>query len=174
MPRGGVRAGAGRPRGQGRYGEKTQAMRVPVSLVGKVKQSLESGAFQVPLYASKVAAGFPSPADDFIETRLDANDLVLDNPGASFFLRVTGDSMQDAGILPGDYIVVDRSREAQRGDIVVAAIDGEFTVKRLDSHNGKPVLQPANRAYRAIELAEGEELSLFGVVCGVVRRLGGR
>lgn len=172
MSRGGARQGAGRPKGQGKYGEATQVVRVPVSLLGKVKQSLAQGSFQVPLYSSKVAAGFPSPADDFVETRLDANDIVLENPGASFFLQVTGDSMQEAGILPGDYIVVDRSKEAVSGDIVVAAIAGEFTVKYLDLHANQPVLRPANPAYQPLQLAAEEELSLFGVVVGVVRRLG--
>lgn len=171
MPSGGKRKGAGRPPGQGRYGEPTRPVRVPVSLLPKVEQALRSGAFKIPLYGNKVAAGFPSPADDFIETRLDANDLVVDNPTATFFLRVVGDSMSEAGIYSGDYIAVDRSLEPKPGKIVVAAVDGEFTVKYLVRAGKKLVLRAAHPDYDDIIPEEGEEMRFFGVVCGVIRRL---
>ena len=171
--RGGRRAGAGRPPGQGRYREPTVAMRVPVSQAAKVAEACASGLFKIPLYSSKVAAGFPSPAEDAIDSRLDVNDLVVDNPNATFFLQVSGDSMRDAGIVDGDYIVVDRSAKARHNSIVVAAIDGEFTVKHLLLSGRRPVLRAANPDYRDIEPAEEEDLKLFGVVRGVVRRIEG-
>ena len=127
--------------------------------------------FRIPLYGSKVTAGFPSPADDFVETRLDANDLVIDNPTATFFLRVVGDSMSGAGILPGDYIAVDRSVEPKPGAIVVAAVSGEFTVKRLVRIGDRPVLRAAHPGYADIVPGEDEEFKVFGVVRGVIRRL---
>ncbi len=146
-------------------------MRIPVSLVGKVSEALAGGTYRLPLFGSKVSAGFPSPADDFVEARLDANDLVIDNPTATFFMRVSGESMADAGILPGDYIVVDRSVEPRAGMIVVAAVDGEFTVKRLARSGGRPVLRAAGRGHADIVPGKGEELKVFGVVRGLVRRI---
>ncbi len=171
MPRGGLRKGAGRPAGSGKYGEPTVALRVPQSLRDHLVKCLEDGAFRIPLYGSKVAAGFPSLADDFVEARIDANSLVVENPVATFFLRVRGDSMRDAGIFDDDYIAVDRSLEAQSGDIVVAALDGEFTVKRLLIVKGKPRLHPENTDFPDLVPAAGEDLRVFGVVCGLVRRL---
>ncbi len=171
MTRGGARKGAGRPAGQGRYGEPTVPLRVPVSLRDKVSKALMKGTYRLPLYGNRVAAGFPSPADDFVEARLDANDLVIDNPSATFFLRVTGDSMCDAGIYAGDYIVVDRSRKPRHGSIVVAAVDGEFTVKKLGGRKNRPVLKAANPNYPDIVLDGEQQLRIFGVVCGLVRRI---
>ena len=169
--RGGKRKGAGRPPGQGRYGEPTRPVRIPVSLAPKITKAIQSGMFKIPLYGNKVTAGFPSPADDYIETRLDANDIVIDNPTATFFLRVAGDSMIEAGILPGDYIAVDRSIEARQGSIVVASVEGEFTVKYLAKSRGKTVLRAAKAGHPDIVPGEGEEVRVFGVVCGVIRRL---
>ena len=85
----------------------------------------------VPLVASMVKAGFPSPADDYLETPLDLNEKLIHNPAATFIVRVSGDSMKDASILPGDYLVVDKSLDAHAGSIVVAVVNNEFTLKRL-------------------------------------------
>lgn len=150
-------------------------LRVPASQADRIAKACVSGLFRIPLYGTKIAAGFPSPAEDVIEARLDVNDLVIDNPDATFFLQVTGDSMRDAGIVAGDYIVVDRSARARNGSIVVAAVNGEFTVKRLVLAKGGrgPVLRAANPSFADIVLAADEELKLFGVVRGVVRRLAG-
>lgn len=171
MPRGGRRPGAGRPPGRGPYGEPTANLRVPVSVRERLRRDLRDGIHSIPLFASKVAAGFPSPADDFVVSRIDANALAIDNPAATFFLRVHGDSMRDAGIFDGDYLAVDRSLEPHPGDIVVAAVSGEFTVKRYRLRNGQPVLQPENPDYPEIVPAPGEEFSMCGVVRAVVRRL---
>lgn len=124
----------------------------------------------LPLYANKVAAGFPSPAQDYVENTLDLNELCIDHPAATFLVRVSGDSMKDAGILDGDILVVDRSLTAVHGNIIVAALNQEFTVKELCL---KPIRQllPHNKAYRPILLREQDEFEVFGVVVSVVRKL---
>ncbi len=171
MPWGGKRKGAGRPAGSGKYGEPTVAVRIPQSLRKHVVKCLDSGTFRIPLYGSKIAAGFPNLAEDHVEARVDVNTLAIENPTSTYFLRVKGDSMTGAGIFDGDYIAVDHSLEAQDGDIVVAAIDSEFTVKRLLVANGVPRLHPENPDYPDLVPADGEDLRIFGVVCGVIRRL---
>ncbi|WP_419788373.1 LexA family protein [Pseudodesulfovibrio sp.] len=130
-----------------------------------------SPSADVPLYLDAVSAGFPSPADDYVETALDLNRYLVTNPAATFMVRVGGDSMIDAGILDGDVLIVDRSREAKTGRIVVAVVDGELTVKRLGRFNGRIFLLPENSAYRPIEIHEEQELTIWGVVSGVVRKL---
>ncbi len=123
-----------------------------------------------PLFESKVSAGFPSPADDYVERTLDLNELCIKNPPATFFVRAEGESMRDAGITAGDLLVVDRSLEAVHGDIVIAALDGEFTVKFLHT---KPqlYLQPANDNYSPIFINEAQDFSIFGVVTNILKRV---
>lgn len=118
----------------------------------------------VPLYGHKVTAGFPSPADDYVEDRLDLNQLLVKNKPATFFLRVKGDSMIGDGIHDGDIIVVDRSVEPTERAVVVAIVDGELTVKRLRMMNGVAELHAANPKYQPIRLKDGQELSIWGVV----------
>jgi DNA polymerase V len=126
---------------------------------------------QIPFYAEPVRAGFPSPADDYVEGLLDLNEyLVHDEPG-TFMVRVEGDSMIDAAILPDDVLVVDRGLAPADGDIVVAEVDGDFTVKELRREFGRVALIAHNQAYPAIILNEGQELIVFGVVTAVVRKL---
>lgn len=124
-----------------------------------------------PLFLEAVSAGFPSPADDYVERGLDLNEHLIDNPEATFMVRVCGDSMVDAGIRDGDVLVVDRSREAAVGRIVVAVVDGELTVKRLARRGGAVLLVPENEAYAPIEILPGREFLVWGVVVGVVRRM---
>jgi len=126
---------------------------------------------EIPLYLDAVPAGFPSPADDYVETALDLNRYLVANPAATFMVRVCGDSMTGAGIRDGDVLIVDRSRDPASGRIVVAVLDGELTVKRLCRRRGRIVLAPENDAYAPIEVGEDQELSVWGVVTGVVRRL---
>jgi DNA polymerase V len=128
-------------------------------------------AFNLPLYLSPVAAGFPSPAEDFIEDKLDLNTYLIKNQPATFLVRVQGDSMKGAGINSGDILVVDRSRETADGKIVVAVIDGEMTVKRISKQKNKLYLMPENEDYRPIEIKGENELLIWGVVTGVVRKL---
>ena len=123
-----------------------------------------------PLMESPVAAGFPSPAEQYAETPLDLNELLVHNPPATYFVRAAGDSMTGAGIRSGDILVVDRSLDAADGSIVIANVDGEFTVKTLRTADGKIALEPANRRYRPIRFTEGMELRLFGVVTAVIHQ----
>ena len=105
----------------------------------------------------RVSAGFPSPAQDYVEQTLDLNELCIKRPAATFFVRVEGDSMIDAGIHPDDILVVDRSVQAEHGDIVIAGIHGELTVKELQLRQCVKLL-PRNRAYEPIHIPEGTEL----------------
>ena len=124
----------------------------------------------LPLFFSPVKAGFPSPAEDYIEKSLDFNEYLVSHPAATFCLRVSGDSMYGAGIFPGDIIIVDRAIAPSRGSIIVAAVDGELTVKRLLYKNGRTVLSPENPAYPDIVIAHESECSIWGVVTYVIHR----
>lgn len=126
--------------------------------------------YSIPLYLGRVPAGFPSPAQDYIERTLDLNELCIKRPAATYFVRVEGDSMIEAGICPDDILIVDRSVTAQHGDIVIAQVQGEFTVKELVMRPQVQLL-PRNKNYPPITFAEGSELELFGVVTGVVRQM---
>lgn len=127
----------------------------------------------IPLFLEGVSAGFPSPAQDFVERALDLNELLIAHPAATYFVRVDGDSMTGAGIYSEDILVVDRSLRAEHGDIVIAGLNGELTVKRLEL---RPVVRlvACNPAYAPIRLADGIELDVFGVVTGVVRTVSRR
>jgi len=125
-----------------------------------------------PLYASKVVAGFPSPADDYIESRLDLNEYLVKHKEATFFLRVKGDSMAGANIHEGSLLIVDRAAEPKHGDIVVAVVNGELTVKRLYRRRGVVKLLAANEAYPEILIKPESDLVVWGVVQHVVHTFG--
>lgn len=125
---------------------------------------------KIPLYSDPVKAGFPSPAQDYVERTIDLNELCIRHPNSTFFVRVEGDSMIDAGIFDSDVLVVDRSVDAEHGDIVVAAIGNEFTVKELCTRPNYKLL-PRNSAYQPICLRDGDELNIFGVVTNVIRQM---
>ena len=125
----------------------------------------------IPLFLERVSAGFPSPAEDYIEKTLDLNELCIQHPAATFFVRVEGESMIDAGIFPGDVLVVDRSLRAQHGDIIIASLESEMTVKELHLIPLPVCLLPRNLAYKPILIEEGMVLEVFGVVTNVVRSL---
>lgn len=122
----------------------------------------------LPLFAGKVSAGFPSPADDYIEKTLDLNELLVKKPAATFFVRAVGESMLEAGIHPNDILIVDRSLEPVPGKIVICALNGALTVKRLLRRNGCWVLAAENSAYADIDLHEDLELVIWGVVTAVI------
>ncbi|GAB5550141.1 MAG: hypothetical protein SangKO_099010 [Sandaracinaceae bacterium] len=128
----------------------------------------------LPLVLSRVSAGFPSPADDYVEGHLDLHELTNALSPSCYWMRADGESMVGAGILSGDLLLVDRAVEPQNGDVVVAAIDGELTVKRFSRHRGRPRLLAANPAYPSIELADGQELVVWGVVTFVLHNARGR
>lgn len=121
------------------------------------------------LLLNLIQAGFPAPGEELDTSPLDTNQLLVRNPAATFFMRVTGNSMQDAGIYDGDIVVVDKSLAAQDGDIVVAVLNEAYTLKRLGHKAGKPELKAANAAYKNIEITEGDELRIWGVVTFVLR-----
>lgn len=123
-----------------------------------------------PLFLSRVPAGFPSPAEDYVEGSLDLNEHLIQHKEATFFVRVRGDSMAGAGIRNGDLLVVDRAKEASDGDIVIAVVDGELTVKRLYRRGGHLRLLPENPCYHPIEFKEGQELVVWGVVTSFIHR----
>lgn len=189
--RGGKRPNAGRKTGTGKFREPTAVIRVPASQketivdfleyyqakkdasnISEFKApSIDPSKLALPLYSSSVRAGFPSPADDHVEDRLDLNDYLIKQPDATFFVRILGDSMIEAGIFEDDIAVVDRARLATLGDTVLAVIDGEFTIKILSkSDEGKPVLLPANPVFSPIEIKEGMNFEIWGVVTGTVRK----
>jgi DNA polymerase V len=125
----------------------------------------------LPLFTGKVAAGFPSPADDYIEKTLDLNELLVQKPAATFFVRAEGDSMLGAGIHPNDILVVDRSIEAVSGKVVICALNGELTVKRLIRRNDQWWLQAENPNYSDILLYEELDVVVWGVVTSVIHAL---
>ena len=191
ISRGGKRDGAGRPQGSGKYGQPTQAIRVPSTLVNELKFFLKQykegekapwPAFALkanvarslhrPLYEDKVAAGFPSPAEDQIDTQLDLNDHLVKNPATTFYVRVEGNSMIGAGIHHNDLLVVDLSLEARDGQIIIALLNGEFTVKRLKISKNKSIqLLPENEEYPTIAVEEGMDFRIWGVVTSVIHSL---
>ncbi|MGI2138381.1 translesion error-prone DNA polymerase V autoproteolytic subunit [Shewanella baltica] len=126
--------------------------------------------YRLSLFSSLIAAGFPSPAQDYVEQTLDLNELCIKHPAATFFVKVQGDSMIEAGIFSGDILVVDRSLQPAHGDTVVAAVNGEFTVKQLQL---RPVVQllPRNALFSPIAINDESELNIFGVVTNVVKKL---
>ncbi len=189
---GGRRPGAGRKPGNN-MAQPTTVIRVPINTAEAIKDFVsalkrkhtlqgQAGVVDLiqftqakqrvilPLYTSKVAAGFPSPADDHVEQRLNPSDYLVENDTATFFVRVKGDSMIEAGIFDNDVLVIDRSRTQQTGDIVLAVLDGEFTVKTLGWSRKSVKLIPANRNYPVIEIKKGQSLEIWGVVTGSMRK----
>jgi len=171
MPRGGSRIGAGRPKGQGKFGEVTKPIRVPVSKIDSIMNFIDNNTLSLPLYSSKVPAGFPSPADDHMEGKLDLNTHLVKHPTATFFVKASGDSMIGAGIHDGDILVVDRSLEPRQSRIVIAAVDGQLTVKRLKKKGKKIFLVPENKKFRPIELNENNDVKVWGVVTNVIHKV---
>lgn len=192
---GGLRVGAGRKSGASPFGEPTQLIRTPVSLLPALQSVLTAhkarghypmhglehvyspatnpSYFPLLLFSGKVAAGFPSPADDYVDKTLDLNELLVQKPAATFFARAQGDSMLDAGIHPNDILVVDRSIEAVPGKIVICAVNGELTVKRLAREGEQWKLKPENTkaSYPDIIIHDELELVVWGVVTSVIHPL---
>ncbi|OHC82211.1 MAG: peptidase S24 [Rhodospirillales bacterium RIFCSPLOWO2_12_FULL_67_15] len=125
----------------------------------------------LPWLAGSVPAGFPSPAADDAESRLDLNAHLIRRPAATFIVRVAGDSMTGAGVHDGDLAIVDRSIEPRPGHVVVAVLDGELALKRLARRGGRTFLESANPAYPPIEVGADAELRIWGVVTATIHRL---
>jgi DNA polymerase V len=127
-------------------------------------------SLRLPLVSASVEAGFPSPADDHLERGIDLNEELIRNPAATFLVRVKGESMRDAGIHAGDVLIVDKSLNPTDRKIVVAMIDGNFTVKRFRKRGGQVFLEAENPEFPPIEVTEGQELSIFGVVSYIIHQ----
>ena len=118
-----------------------------------------------------ISAGFPSPADDFKEIRISLDKELVKNRDATFYAKVSGESMVGAGLDDGDLLIIDRSKSVENGRIAICLIDGEFTVKRIKKENNKLYLKPENKKYKKIELKEGNELVIWGIVTYVIKSL---
>jgi DNA polymerase V len=178
---GGARPGAGRPRKA-----PTKAVRLPVPLANFARElaaAKKSGdvaaifgvegrsALRVPMMARSAACGFPSPAEDYVDRPLDFNELLIEHPAATFAIRIEGDSMTGAGIFPGDIAVVDRARTPVNGNIVLALLDGAFTVKRYRVKDGAVWLQAENPAFPDIAVRDGQSFEVWGVITRSIRML---
>ena len=201
---GGKRSGSGRPKGTGKYGEPTKAIRVPEGSITHIKHFIENEYLSepniitleknkervkaesnvvvlanasfpeekkgFPLFSSKVAAGLPSYANDDLDDSIDLNDYLVQKPNSTFMLKVQGMSMRDAGILPDDILIVDRSERATHNKIIIAALDGELTVKRLFRRGDIVKLLPDNPDYPEIPIQQESQLVIWGVVVGSFRK----
>ena len=185
---GGARKGAGRKKNSGSFNEETKVIRVPISLVDSLIPTIEVYKSQVkskvevfltkdnpmelsiPIFTSRVQAGFPSPADDHLEDALDLNTHLIHHKEATFFVKAQGDSMLGAGIQQGDILIVDKSLSAKSGKIVIAVVDGEFTVKRLHKYKGNITLKAENPDFEDIKIGGTDELIIWGVVTSVIHQ----
>lgn len=198
--RGGKRLGAGRKPGSTTRLEETIVIRIPASQKPVVSNLMEAyaakqrlhqlkanldavevfdqpaedlQALSLPLFQSKVPAGFPSPADDHVDKRLDPNEYLIDQADTTFFVTIQGESMIEVGLMPGDKAVIDKGKVAVVGDIVLAMVDGGFTIKTLAAQkDGSPKLLPANASgkYAPIIIQEPMQFQIWGVVIGSFRR----
>ena len=168
-------------------GEPSKVVRLPLPVAALAKRlaekSLRAGDINaffdiearrpatVPLMATSAACGFPSPADDYLDRPLDFNELLIENPAATFAVRIAGESMTGAGLFPGDIAVVDRARTAVDGSIVLALLAGEFTVKRYRKKGARTWLQAENSAFENIEINEDSGFEVWGVIAKSIRML---
>jgi DNA polymerase V len=178
--------GGARPGSGPRPGPPTKVVRLPVPIAefarklatarkpGDVAAFLDvesRKAQRVPMMAWSAACGFPSPAEDYVDRPLDFNELLIEHPAATFAIRIEGESMTGAGIFPGDIAVVDRAREPVNGSIILALLDGAFTVKRYRTKDGAVWLQAENPAYPDMPLSDGQSFEVWGVITRSIRML---
>lgn len=171
MPPGGKRAGAGRPKGSGKFKEETKAVRIPVSEIQNVLQYIQGTSYSLPFYRDAISAGFPSPTESDFEEKIDLNTLLIKHPAATFLLRVSGSSMIKAGIHHNDIVVVDRSIPPAHGKIVIASVNGELTIKRLHIEGKITRLVAENDSYKPIDVSEDMDLRFWGTVTSVIHPL---
>jgi len=171
MKHGGKRKGAGRPKGKGQYGESTRPIRLPESLIEPILKFVKNKGYQLPLFTSKVAAGSPTIVNDYIDAYIDLQQLLVKNTDTTFLVHATGMSMIDAGIFENDLLIVDRQILPTDGKIVIAAIDGQLTVKRLYQKNNQLLLMPANKKFKPIPITEENNMMILGVVTNVIHSL---
>lgn len=145
-----------------------QIMECASTMVDRLYTPDSSTKLRLPLYMQPVSAGFPSPAEDYIEGKLDLNRYLVKHPAATFFVRVVGDSMIDAGIHPKDMLIVDRAILPTNGKIVIAVVNGELTVKRLRQVKEKLWLMPDNSNYQPLQISAEMDFLIWGVVTTVI------
>ena len=133
--------------------------------------SVGEKTIDVPFYQSNVPAGFPSPAENFMDLDLSLQDYLVQNPSATFCVRVTGDSMKNAGISSGDVMIIDRALEPKNNTIVLAVLDGEFTVKRIQKKADELFLKPENKDFKAIQITEEMNFQVWGVVTHIIHKV---
>jgi DNA polymerase V len=138
---------------------------------GEIFSGEAGSPLRIPLFESRVQAGFPSPGDDYSEGTLDLNDYLIPHKATTFFVRVTGESMTGVGIFPGDMLIVDRSLDASDGKVIIAVLNGEMTVKRLKNHKDSLLLCSENERYPDIKVTQEDEFSTWGVVTNVIHSL---
>lgn len=136
-----------------------------------IKASQEPEILQLPLFADRCSAGFPSPAQGYVEAELDRNEYCIQRRSSTYFVRAIGNSMTDIGLHSGDLLIVDKAEQARHGDIVIAEIEGEFTVKRL-LLTPRPGLQAMNPAFPTL-YPDPEQLQIFGVVTAFINKTRG-
>jgi DNA polymerase V len=178
--------GGARPGSGPRPGPPTKVVRLPVPLADFARKlaaarkpgdvaaflDVESRTAQrVPMMAWSAACGFPSPTEDYVDRPLDFNELMIEHPAATFAIRIEGDSMTGAGIFPGDIAVVDRAREPVNGSIILALLDGAFTVRRYRIRDGAVWLQAENPAFADMQLTDGQSFEVWGVITRSIRML---
>ena len=127
-------------------------------------------SLELELYQSSVSAGFPSPADDYVDVKLDLNKYLIKHPSATFYVRVKGNSMINANIHDGDLLIVDKSKIPQNNDIAICVIDGDFTVKRLKMQGDDIFLIPENPDYQPIKVVDGNNFQVWGVVSYIIHK----
>ena len=168
MARGGKRKGAGRPKGTGKFGEPTKAVRLPISMIDRIMSFIERKGLAYPLYTNRVHVGSAAQKGEGPAEKIDLVNHLIPNPPETFFVRASGDSMIGAGIFANDLLIVDKSLEPKSGDIVVAVVKGEFLVKRYVVKNKKIELKPENSKFSTIKIADESELDIWGVVKNVI------
>jgi len=171
MPRGGKRDGAGRPAGTGKFGEATKSIRIPLSDLPRALEHIYNRFFKLPLFQSQVAAGLPTSVDNQIEKKIDLNELLIKKPKDTFLVKVNGLSMINAGIQNSDILIVDSSLRPENGKIIIAAINGEITVKRLQIKNKKLYLKAENENFKPLEITEEMNFKILGIVTHVIHDL---
>ncbi len=172
MKQGGKRAGAGRPVGTGKYGSPTKIIRIPKDMEKQIFEFISGGSQSVRYFSSTVQAGYATAlAEDAGDENINLHSYLVDRDEETFVVNASGDSMIDAGIYDGDLLVIRSTNKARDGDIVVADINGEFTVKRLYHKKGLPVLYPENENYKPITVKFNDELKILGIVTYCVHKL---
>jgi DNA polymerase V len=126
---------------------------------------------QLNLFSAQIPAGFPSPAEDFLEKRLDLNDYLIKNKSATFLIKVHGNSMIDAGIFDGDILIIDRSLAPTNGKIILGILNGEFTIKRIEKRKSSLFLMPENKSFSPIEVTNEMDFKIWGVVTFAIHKI---